>query len=479
MKTKIKFWVFTIIIFIGFSVHAQNTFELTYGGIDSDYGYDLLLTDDGGILICGLTYSYGEGMNDFYLIKTDNNGVVQWYKTYGGANYDYSMRIRATSDGGYIIGGVTVSYGAGSNDVYVIKINNLGDTLWTKTYGDWYNEIIYDIEETSDGGFVIIGKTLSFGNYYGEVYLIKTDSCGDTLFTKRYGGDDLNWGLSIEQTSDNGYIICGKTSSFGAGGQDVYIIRTNPNGDTLWTKTFGDTLHDWGNEILITDDGGFIIAGTYNFNGLNGDVYLFKISSNGIMEWQKTYGGAGDDFANRIIITSDNGYLMVGATNSIGEGNFDLYIIKTDINGDTLWTRTYGGAGIDVGYSVKQTTDGSYVIVGRTGSMGNGADDVYLIKTDGSGNIGIFEIIINPQISAFVYPNPVTDKANIFFKDYELGNNYSLDIFDISGKKRMEINNIQQNEICFEKGNLPQGMYFFKISDSNNKETVKGKFIVE
>lgn len=482
MKKKIKSLVFASVIFISSSSYAQNSFELTFGGVDKDYGYDLLLTDDGGYLLSGLTYSFGTGNTDFYLIKTDDNGVLQWSNTYGGVGYDYPIRIISTSDGGYLLGGTTTSYGAGMNDGYVIKINSIGDTLWTKTYGGWYNEVIFDINETSDKGFVMVGKTLSFDNPSGEVYLIKTDSVGDTLFTKRYGAGALDWGFAVEQTGDGGYIICGKTESWSTGYHDAYLIRTTSTGDTLWTRTFGGALYDWGNELLITDDGGFIITGNYNssdFDGLTGDVFLFKVSASGNMEWQKSYGGTGGDFANRLIITSDNGYFLVGATNSIGAGDFDLYVLKTDINGDTLWTKTFGGTGIDVGYSARQTPDGGYVMIGRTSSSGNGQDDVYLIKMDGSGTVGVIEINMNPKISAFVYPNPIVDKGNIIFSNYEFGNNYSLEIFDISGKKWQEVNNIQQNKICIEKANLTQGMYFFKIVESNSNEAVVGKFGVE
>lgn len=446
-----------------------------------EYGYDIVSTDDGGYLLAGLSYTFSSGSSDFYLVKTDAYGVAQWSESYGGVSADFPTRIKATSDGGFVMAGTTASSGQGFNDAYVVKINAMGDTLWTRTYGDWYNELLFDIDETSDQGFIMVGRTQSFSNISGEVYLIKTNSTGDTTFTKRYGGSSLNWGIAVEQTADNGYLITGKTESFGAGGQDVYVIRTDQAGDTLWTKTFGGNMHDFSNDLHLTSDGGFIMLGTHNsgdIDGLTGDIFLEKVSSTGVSEWQQSYGGAGGEFANKMVKTQDGGYFLVGATNTIGAGNFDMYAIKTDGAGNMLWDSTFGGSGIEAGYGVVETASGGYAMVGRTGSIGAGQDDMYLVYLDGSGSLDISESTIYSQMLVDVYPNPITDKALMTFNGFNYGDALTLEVFDATGKKCLELNNIQENSIELRGEHLSSGMFFFKVYDSSANIVGNGKFVV-
>src|SRR3990172_2495921 len=209
------------------------------------------------------------------------------------------------------------------------------------------------------------------------------NSFSQTTFQKTFGGTSYDWGFSVQQTTDGGYIITGTTPSFGAGGQDVYLIKTDAGGNSLWTKTFGGITYDVGNSVRQTTDGGYIIAGTtYSFGVGNYDVYLIKTDANGNTLWTKTFGGTSSDEGYSAQQTTDGGYVIAGLTDSFGAGLYDVYLIKTNGSGDTLWTKTFGGIGIDYGLSAQQTTDGGYVIAGVTQSFGAGIDDVYLIKTD-------------------------------------------------------------------------------------------------
>jgi len=176
--------------------------------------------------------SFGAGFGDVYLIKTDSIGDIRWTKTYGGVDWDAGLAVQQTTDGGYIVAGRTSSFGAGGGNVYLIKTDSIGDTLWTKTYGggDWDEG--YAIQQTTDGGYIVAGRTESFGVGFGDVYLIKTDSIGDTLWTKTYGGGDWDEGYAIQQTTDGGYIVAGDTWSFGAGLTEVYLIKTDSNGNS-------------------------------------------------------------------------------------------------------------------------------------------------------------------------------------------------------------------------------------------------------
>jgi hypothetical protein len=375
-----RYWKrITFLCLLPTAVNAQITFESTYGGVSSDRGYSVQETSDGGYIIAGSTVSFGAGGQDFYLIKTDSLGDTLWTRTFGGSFDEISRSVQQTSKGGYIITGYTRSFGAGLDDVYLINTNPLGDTLWSTTFGGTSLDYGYSVQETSDGGYIITGSTLSFGAGGEDIYLIKIDSLGDTLWTKTYGGSNSDIGNSVKESSDGGYIIAGWTSSFGAGSFDFYLIKTDSIGDTLWSKTFGGSAGDWCYSVQRTSDGGYVLAG-YSFS-FGAAAYLVKTDSSGGTLWTRTHSPIETNVYS-VQQTSDKGYILTG---SIFPG--DVYVIKTDSLGDSLWTRFYGGGNSDGGRSIQQSLDGGFVIAGYTFSFGSGGRDVYLIKTDSLGGI--------------------------------------------------------------------------------------------
>ena len=379
--------------FIGFGQ------EWTFGGTDDDGGYSVQQTTDGGYIVTGYTESFGNGDEDVYLIKTDGNGIELWSKTFGGTDDEKGRSVQQTTDGGYIICGGTKSFGNGNIDVYLIKTDGNGIEQWSKTFGGTNYDWGLSVQQTTDGGYITIAHTESFGNGGGDAYLIKTDGNGNEEWTKTFGGIYEDGGNSVQQTTDGGYIITGETESFGnGGGNDVYLIKTDGNGNEEWTKTFGGTDDDEGYSVQQTTDGGYIICGGKYPIG-NEDAYLIKTDGSGNEEWIKTFGGTNDDYAHSVQQTTDGGYIINGYTSSFGNGNTDVYLIKTDGNGIEQWSKTFGGTGYDEGRrSVQQTTDGGYILIGGTESFGNGDEDVYLIKTDGNGNItSTFNIPTNPN----------------------------------------------------------------------------------
>jgi hypothetical protein len=355
----------------------QITFQKTYGGIYGGVGNSVQQTFDGGYIIVGNVWNLSVGYTDVYLIKTNTNGDTLWTKTYGGSNSDYGYSVQQTTDSGYIVVGFSGSFSAGGDgDVYLIKTDVNGDTLWTKTYGGINNDDAFSVHQTNDGGYVIAGSIYILGLGKWNVFLLKTDYMGNFNWLKSYGGSNDDLAYSVQQANDGGYVIAGTTDSFGSGDNDVYVIKTDSIGDTLWTKTYKGVNNDIGRAISKTTDAGFIIVGI-----TGGGLYLIKIDSIGNVIWSKTYGGVNYADGRSIQQTADGGYIVAGGTNSFGAGNYDIYLIKTNSIGDTLWTKTFGGANNDYAYSVKQTTDRGYIVTGYTASFGAGYDVRTLCKT--------------------------------------------------------------------------------------------------
>lgn len=254
----------------------------------------------------------------------------------------------------------------------LLLLAQVPDTAWTKTYDFWDNHMVDEIQQTLDGGYIIVGNANLFA------FLIKIDSSGDTIWTKRYWSGTT--GNSVQQTPDSGYVFTGLITG---NGNDILLVKTNKFGDTVWTNRYGDANHQTGQSVRQTYDNGYIIAG-YTASGSGYyDIFLVKVDSLGVSEWTKTYGGVDYDFGLDVCETTDHGFAVVGYTRSFGAGDFDVWLLRTDIDGDTLWTKLYGGAYYDAGHSIQQTSDDGLIIVGTLfGSYG----DVGLIKTDMNGD---------------------------------------------------------------------------------------------
>jgi len=363
---------------------AQITFERTYGGDTLDAGYSVRQTSDGGYIIVGRTLSYGAGDLDVYLVKTDSLGELIWERTYGGDKSDGGNSVEQTADGGYIIAGYTGSFGAEWQDVYVVRVSSSGDTLWTRTFGGLNYDVGISVRQTSDGGYVVAGMTTPY-----DAYLIRMEQFGNPAWERTYGGIGWDAATSVSETEDGGFSVAGGSESFGSGGKDYYLVRVDSAGDTLWERRYGGSEDESASEHQPTWDGGWILAGdTESFGFASPKAYLVKTDSAGGVMWEQTYGGNIHTLAYSVYPTIDSGFVFVGTIiDTFCAGQPDLYIVRIDSSGNTLWEKAYGGSLFDNGYCVRQTSDGGYIATGSTKSFGTGHGDVYLVKLGPDGQV--------------------------------------------------------------------------------------------
>jgi hypothetical protein len=422
-----------------------------------DTGNSVQQTSDNGYIITGTKDS------DVWLIKTDSSGDTLWTNTF---EYGEGNSVQQTSDGGYIIAGAG-GYSPNSPDVWLIKTDANGDTMWTKTFGDSLWDYGNSVQQTSDSGYIITGsRSKSFSGSSGDVWLIKTDANGDTIWTKTFGNNLDHTGNSVQQTSDDGYIIAGTYNVFRSVyslPSDVWLIKTDSNGDTIWTKIIrgSDELGyqsstDVGKSVQQTSDDGYIIIGCKD-----DDIWLIKTDSEGDTLWTKTYDSGKNDWGNSIQQTSDGGYIIAGNKDS------DIWLLKTDTNGDTTWTKILDGGYYDWSNSVQKTSDGGYIITGVAKTSGD-FSDVWLIKTAPE----ITSIDENPHavISGFQlhqnYPNPFNPTTKISFT-IPKPEHFILNVYNTLGQKVATLLDQKMNagshDVTFDAPTLPSGIYFYRI----------------
>jgi hypothetical protein len=379
-------------VFLINSVGASSAmWSQTYGGSDDGHAYSLVETSDGGFAIAGYAVSNETFEADFCLVKTDANGNMQWRKTYGGAR-NYSGRVIEgglqwevayslveTSDGGFAIAGYAVSNETYGADFWLVKTDLNGIMQWNRTYGGTADDQASALIETSDGGYAIVGKTFSFGAGNIDFWLVKTDSYGSMEWNKTYGGISHDHASALVEIPEGGFAIAGWTWAF-ANCSDFWLIKTDSTGVMEWNQTYGGEDYDRAFSLVKAPDGGYVLAGyTESFGAGNLDLWLVKTDADGNMEWNQTYGRGYNDNAHSLVATSDGGYAIAGYTVSL-ETSDDFWLIKTDEYGIMQWNQTYGGTGHERAYALVETSDGGFALSG--GAL--------LVKTDEYGIVPEF-----------------------------------------------------------------------------------------
>lgn len=418
-------------------VEPEVQWTKIFGGGLYEFGRCVQQTTDGGYIVVGDTYSFGTGNFDVWLIKTDSEGDTLWTETYGGTGEERGFFVDQTTDGGYIITGMTSSYGSGGFDIWLIRTDGDGNLQWEKTFGGSFWDWGTSVQQTTDGGYIVTGMTEPSGMGDWDAFLLKTDSSGEYEWLQIFGAENYDNGMSVRQTSDGGYIVLADTYSYGAGSSDFWLIKTNSSGDSLWTKTFGGTGTERSHSVRQTADGGYILAGdTRSYGAGDYDVWLIKTDDDGNTVWSKTFGGAEEDCGCSVQQINDGGYIVAGYTESFGAGNFDVWLIRTDDDGDTVWSKTVGGENLDRGRSVDLTTDGGFIIAGTTYDYFAGEYNIYLIKLGNETSVSQPESGSEPGlINLNNFPNPFGRTTTIAF-DIPSGlyGSVSLSIYDISGR---------------------------------------------
>ena len=357
---------------------------------EADYnrGVTVVQTADGGYILTGLTNGNRTNAEDAFLIKTDEKGNEIWSKTYGGSGTDNGWAVRQTNDGGYVFVGFTDSFGEGGMDVYLTKVDAEGNEEWSNTFGGKGEEFGWDLRNTSDGGFIIASQTNSFGNGEIDAYLIKVDKDGKQQWSKTYGGPKIDRVFSVQQTKDGGFIAAGITYSYESindEDRDGYLLKTDPKGNLEWYKILGGNDYDVAHAVSLTDDGGSIVIG-YGESYAKAertDVYLIKANSKGKVAWTQTFGSVAGERGIKGVQTKDGGYVATGFIDK----DLDLFLVRASRNGDELWTRSIGGDReySEFGYTVKETFDGGFILCGHKENMATKESEILLIKTDSEG----------------------------------------------------------------------------------------------
>ncbi|MBN2441551.1 MAG: hypothetical protein JXJ04_09390 [Spirochaetales bacterium] len=336
-------------------------FETRIGGADIDSSVDIIITRDGGYMIAGYTHSRGKGKGDACLVKCSAEGKLEWSKVYGGPENDRVYSVVQTTDGGYAAAGRTDSYGAGKRDVYVIKVDENGEEEWQTYFGGPEEDEANRILQTEDNGFFLAGMTYSKGAGSGDVYLLKLNDKGTLLWEKTYGGKEKDTAAHAERTTDGGFIVCGS----GGENTDCYILKLDDQGNREWEKFIGGAYFELANCITPVTGGGYVFAGmTQPEEGSKVDIYVVKINESGDIIWQKQIGGKDHSGAQYVIEGMDKSIIVSGATKNTESGNDNAFVIKFSPEGEFKWEETFGGKDIAYGNCVVEKSPGVYTLAG-------------------------------------------------------------------------------------------------------------------
>lgn len=517
-------------------INAQPSiqWQKSFGGSQSDGAFSICQTNDGGYVVTGYTESNDSdiavfhGNQDYWILKLNNTGSIEWQKSLGGTDKDFSFSIQQTSDGGYIVAGqsisddIDISGNHGQEDFWIVKLNSFGNIQWQKSLGGSNNDYAYSIIQTMSGGYIVAGTTKSTDGdisfHHGTIaiqydyWVVNLDSAGTILWEKTLGGGSNDLAECVIQTTDSGFVIAGRSSS--NDGEvtnhhgttqysDLWIVKLNNSGNLQWQKSLGGSLNDGAYSIQQTLDGGFIAGGTSTSSDgdvtlhygsfVDNDIWIVKIDSVGNLIWEKTLGGTGTDWLHYIQQTNDGEYVLAGYTGSDdgdlmglrGRGiDYDSWIVKLSNIGNMQWQKVMGGTKDDIARCVKQTNDNGFIVSGSSGSSNgdltknNGKSDFWIVKLSSLVNVNETP---NSILSLEISPNPFSNKT-IFSVKHSFSNDDRIEIHSLDGRIVNIFNNLKlsygANQFSWDGtsndgSKVENGIYFITVYRDNIYETKK------
>lgn len=388
---KIKYWLiylFSLIIFackkdeikIEEPLITSSSFQKNIGGLSDDIANSIVIKDD-TLYVLGQSKSFNDTNGDHYLIKLDTDGNVIFEKTYGGNLAEEGIKIITSSDGNLILIGTTESSGNGQKDIHVLKINTNGIVLWEKSFGGSLDDKPIDIIETGTSEFCIAATTESFGSGTQDIYLIWIDQSGNLVRQITFGGSDIDGSSGLIEIENNKIMLYGYTRNFGANGRDLYLMKLTSTGDSLWSKRYGGNGYEESQGFARTNSGGFLLSGHSSSTDPNHDMYVVKVDSSGNQIWENNYGGAKHDGGQALLINNDGNYVLIARSMSFGNGSRNIYMVVTDPNGDLITEKIIGGSQNDWGQDIIEY-ESFYYIVGHSNSFSPGDNDAYVVKIE-------------------------------------------------------------------------------------------------
>ena len=421
------------------SAELETVWMHTYGGTAADGFRQAIPTSDGGFIAVGYTYSFGSGDVDVFLVKTDSGGDTLWTRAYGGASLDYGHSVCETDGGDYIVAGYTMSYGAGGEDAYLLRVDSDGDTVWTRTYGGTDLDDAKGVCFTGDGYIIAAGQTESFGSGQSDVYILKIDAAGDTVWTRAFGGADSDWAVSVCELADGAYGVSGTTGSFSTT-RDIYLLKVDTGGNLVWGDNYGSEdqyMGDYGTGAIALADSGIAATGwrTDQFLGDPLQTAFLRVYGTGVQQSYRKYSDPYMEYGSSICETADNGFLLCGADKDASTHRNDLFLVKRIQGSGWVWDQTLGGDGSDWGCSIVEIQPGEYIVAGYTESWGSGAFDGWLIRMKEED--AALPARIDGGSALFLAaprPNPFRPTAAIGFS-LASAMHIELAIFDITGRR--------------------------------------------
>ncbi|MEM0999792.1 MAG: SBBP repeat-containing protein [Bacteroidota bacterium] len=469
------------------AVFGQNPGK-TFGGTQNEEGYSLALLTDGNYGIVGRTRSQGAGADDAWILKVAPTGRLLWARTLGSSNLEHAHWVEPTADGGMVVLGFSngLPGRGGRHDFLLIKLDALGNIEWQQLYGAVNREIGFCVKPTRTGGYVLLGYSRSVGTW-GDIYLVGTDSAGTELWAGDYGTPFVDYGHEVEVLPDGGFLILGSESGFyypteldqWRSHADMVLIRTDSVGNEVWYKTYGGAKHELGRSMCPAADGGWYLFGSTQSAGAGSfDQWLLRLDANGDSLWSRTYGGPEWDYGNSIARDSEGNLYLLGTTNSEGPtGSPDIWLQKADAEGNVLWGLTIGGARSDYGYQVRALPEGGCLLVGATRSFGQGEQDLYLVRVTAEGQIDLFLEEL-PVEGAPIYPVPVTGISTVDPSGVIGDAGFEWRVYDVAGRRVQRESVVGGNRTAVSAAELPSGVYVYEIWVGEERR-LTGRFLVE